>query len=76
MAMSKTAHGIVKQLQAAIAKAEKRGMSRYALAKRAGVAQTVVHRCADGVTVPRLDVAEKLAKAAGYRLTILAQKLV
>lgn len=67
--------GIAQELRDAIAKAEAGGVSRYRIAKAAGLAQTAVHRCADGVTMPRIDVAERIAKAAGYRLTLLANKL-
>lgn len=61
---------ITEQLRAAIRDAEKRGMSRYQIGKAAGVALPVVIRIADGVNVPRLDIAEKIAHAIGKRLII------
>jgi DNA-binding phage protein len=62
---------IAEELRAAIAKAEAKGMSRYAIAKAAGLRTSVVARIADG-TLPRLDTAEKIAGAIGLRLTLCA----
>jgi transcriptional regulator with XRE-family HTH domain len=61
---------IFKQLQQAIKQAERAGMSRYAIAKAAGIALPVLVRIANGGTIPRLDTAEKIAKALGKTLTI------
>jgi hypothetical protein len=66
------AGGIVAELRRAIAKAEGRGVSRYRIAKDAGVAKTTVNRFADGGAMLRLDVAERVAKAAGMMLTLVA----
>ncbi|HEY1687176.1 MAG TPA: helix-turn-helix transcriptional regulator [Tepidisphaeraceae bacterium] len=62
---------ITKELKDAIALAEKRGMSRYAIAKAAGIRLPVLVRIANGGTIPRLDTAEKIAGALGKRLTII-----
>lgn len=68
--MSKT-KGIADQLRAAIAKAEKRGVSRYQIARAAGLPHSQFHRVADGENLPRLDTAEKIAKALGLALRLL-----
>lgn len=59
------------ELRAAIAQAEAAGTSRYAIAKAAGVDQSQVRRVATGEVVPKLDTAAKIARAIGYRLTVL-----
>ena len=64
---------VADQLRAAIAEAEQQGVTRYQIAKRAGLAKTVVNRFADGTTIPRLDIAERIAGILGLRL--VAQKL-
>jgi transcriptional regulator with XRE-family HTH domain len=61
---------IAKQLQQAIKQAERAGVSRYAIAKAAGVALPVLIRVANGGTIPRLDTADKIARAIGKKLTI------
>ena len=61
---------IADQLRRAIARAEKRGMTRYAIAKASGVTERNVGRIADGDVTPRLDTAEKITKALGGKLRI------
>jgi transcriptional regulator with XRE-family HTH domain len=68
--MSKKA-SIVDDLRRAIAKAERSGVTRYRMAKAAGLAESQVGRIAKGETVPTLGVAERLAKGIGYRLAIV-----
>ena len=60
-------NSITEQLRAEIAKAEQRGMSRYAIAKAAGLPYSQVYNVAEG-TIPRLDTAEKIARALGLPL--------
>jgi predicted transcriptional regulator len=60
---------VANELRKAIARAEKRGVSRYAIAKAAGVALPVLIKIAGG-TIPRLDTAEKIAGGIGLRLTL------
>ena len=64
------AGGIVDELRRAIAKAEKQGTSRYAIAKTAGMRHIVLSRVAEGRAIPRIDTAEKIAGAIGLRLTL------
>ena len=64
--------GIHMELRREIAKAEKRGLSRYRIAKYAGVAKTTVNRFADGNAMLRLDVAGQVARALGMKLTLVA----
>ncbi len=60
----------VAQLRAAIARAEAGGMTRYAIAKAVGVDHSQIRRVAEGLTVPRLDTAERIAAAIGCRVSI------
>jgi DNA-binding phage protein len=62
---------IAEQLRRDIKDAERRGMSRYAIAKAAGLGESHLHRIANGEGVPTLDTAEKVAHAIGLKLTIL-----
>ncbi len=59
--------GIVVELRKAIAQAERNGMSRYAIAKAAGLPYSQVYNVAEG-TIPRLDSAERIATALGLRI--------
>jgi transcriptional regulator with XRE-family HTH domain len=68
--MSKRLPPTVQQLQKAIALAQRRGMTRYAIAKSAGMKQAQLSRIADGENVPRLDTAERIAKAIGASLIL------
>ena len=67
---SRTTSGIAMQLRAAIAKAEKQGMTRYQIAKLAGMRHIVLKRVADGEAIPRVDTAQKILNAIGMSLTI------
>lgn len=66
------ADGIAGELRRAVANAEKRGQSRYAIAKSAGVSYSVMTRIAIGENLPRLDTAEKIAEAIGNRLHLIS----
>lgn len=70
-AMSNRSKNIVEELRRAIAQAEKRGVTRYQIAKLTGMPQSHVGRIATGETVPKLDTAERIAKAIGLRLAII-----
>lgn len=62
---------IAEQLQRAISEAERRGITRYRIAKLSGVSQQTIHNIADGTSArPRVDVAERVARAIGYKLTL------
>jgi DNA-binding phage protein len=64
---------IADELRRAIRAAERKGESRYRIAKRAGLALPVLIRIADGGTIPRLDTAAKIAHAMGKRLTLVTE---
>ena len=68
MAKRKT---IAERLRSSIAQAEKRGMSRYAIAKAAQIRYGQLCRIADGENLPRLDTAEKIATALSLRLDLV-----
>lgn len=68
--MAKRPQPIVKQLIRAVRDAEKRGITRYRIAKDAGVEQSQISRLMSGESIPRLDTAEKIAKALDLRLTL------
>ena len=69
--MSKQIKSVADDLRRAITQAEKRGMTRYAIAKAAGMPQSQVGRIASGESVPKLDTAERIASAIGCRLSIV-----
>ncbi len=62
---------ITQRLRTAIAQAEKHGQSRYAIAKAAQIRYGQLCRIAEGENLPRLDTAEKIAKAIGLRLELI-----
>ena len=68
--MSKRSKSVTGELRAAIAQAERRGITRYAIAKAAGMPQSQVGRIATGESVPKLDTAERIAQVIGCRLAI------
>lgn len=61
---------IVDELRQAIRQAERRGVTRYQIAKAAGIRYSVLVRIAEGENLPRLDTAGKILSAIGLRLTI------
>jgi transcriptional regulator with XRE-family HTH domain len=65
--------GIAADLRRAIARAERRGLTRYAIAKAAKMPQSQLTRVANGDTVPTLTTAERIAEAISHRLTIVAK---
>ena len=67
--MSKS-KGIAHELRRAIRQVEKRGLTRYQIAKAAGMPQSQVGRIASGESIPKLDTAERIALAIGYRLIL------
>jgi transcriptional regulator with XRE-family HTH domain len=68
--MSKRSKSVADDLRRAIAQAEKRGMTRYAIAKATGLSQAMLSRFMAGENVPKLDTAERIAKAIGRRLVL------
>ena len=67
MTRRKPAH---EKLAAAIAEAERRGVTRYAIARDSGVNKNTIANIAEGRTIPRLDTAEKIAGVLGLTVTI------
>jgi len=61
---------IAQQLRDAIARAERRGLTRYRIAKTAGLSERHVKSIAEGDTTPRIDTAERIADAIGARLRL------
>jgi predicted transcriptional regulator len=63
---------IAQQLRRAIKDAERRGMSRAEIARRAGVSGALITQIADGKTKnPRLNNVEKILHACGYVLKLI-----
>jgi len=71
--MSKRIKSVADDLRKAIARAERRGVTRYAIAKLAEMPRSQLTRIATGETVPRLDTAARIAKAIGCGLIIVAK---
>lgn len=68
--------GIVDELRQAIAKTEKGGVTRYAIAKRAGITQIMLARIADGTRGMKLETAEKIADALDFQLTLAPKRVL
>ena len=63
---------VADKLRAAIARAERKGMTRYRIAQVSGVSQCTLGRFVnDDDRQLRLDVAEAIAEAIGYRLDLI-----
>ena len=69
--MNKRTASVANALRQAIARAERRGMTRYAIAKAASMPRSQLTRVAVGQTVPTLTTAERIAKAIGCKLAIV-----
>ena len=67
--MPRKAKPVADQLRAAIKAAEKRGVTRYRIAKDGGIPHATLNRFYNGERGLGLDVAEKLARALGGKLT-------
>lgn len=61
---------VADQLRTAIRRAERRGISRYQIAQRSGVSEAQLSRLVHGTHLPRIDTAERMAKALGCRLIV------
>lgn len=68
--MPKKPKALSDQLRDAIRKAEKRGITRYRIAKDADVHPGQIGRLMAGSVIPKLDTAQRIAEAAGYRLIL------
>lgn len=58
------------QLKEAVRDAERKGTTRYRIAKKSGVSQAQLSRFVAGTVAPRLDTAERIARAIGRKLTL------
>ncbi|MEX1090677.1 MAG: helix-turn-helix transcriptional regulator [Phycisphaeraceae bacterium] len=68
--MSKRPRPILAQLKSAIAQAERRGVSRAAIAKGAKISPIIITRIMAGKSRPRIDIAERIAHAVGLNLAL------
>jgi len=59
------------RLRTAIRQAERRGVTRYQIAKASGVSEAQLSRIMSGDVSPRLDTADAIAKAIGVRITLV-----
>ena len=69
--MSKSCKSVADELRQAIAQAERRGVTRYRIAKETGLSQAMLSRFVAGENVPKLDTVERIAKAIGRRLVLV-----
>jgi DNA-binding phage protein len=69
--VSKRSKSVADELRRAIAQAERRGMTKYAIAKAAKMPRSQMTRIASGENVPKLDTAERVAQVIGYRLALV-----
>jgi DNA-binding phage protein len=68
--MSQRRTSIVADLREAIRQAEQRGMTRGRIAMIAGIPRSQMTRVASGENTPRLDTAEKIARALGLSMRL------
>lgn len=71
MTKTKRTKTIAAELRRAIAQAERKGMTRYAIAKAAKMPRSQMTRIASGENVPKLDTAERVAQVIGYRIALV-----
>ena len=57
-------------LRQAIRKAERQGVTRYQIAKAAGISHTTMTQFYNGTGQLRLDIAERIAEALGGRIRL------
>jgi DNA-binding phage protein len=69
MAMTKS-NDVAAELRKALARAQRQGQTLYRIAKLARMHQSQLGRVASGETVPKLDTAERIARAIGCRIII------
>lgn len=67
---------IVDELRAAIRRAEKAGVTRYRIAKAAGITQIMLARFADGTRGIKLETAAKIAEGLKMSLTLSPKRVV
>ena len=72
--MAKRRLSIADQLRRAIHRAERRGITRYRISQRSGISQAQLSRLMSRQVAPRIDTAERIAQALGYRIMLLDKK--
>jgi len=63
-----------RQLMDALRRAERSGLTRYRLSKLTGISQAGLSHFARGRKIPKVDTADKIAYALGYRITLTPKK--
>ena len=71
--MSKT-KPLADSLRNEIRRAERRGITQYRIAKESGVSAGQLSRLMHGKVVPRLDTAERIARAIGCEIRLIPSK--
>jgi len=61
---------IADQLVQAMTAAERRGITRYKIAQATGISESTLGRIVNSGNMPKLDTAEAIAEAIGYRLRL------
>ena len=69
--MAKKQQSIAEELRRAIAQAERRGLTKYAIAKAAKMPRSQMTRIASGENVPKVDTAARIAQVIGYKLALV-----
>ncbi len=72
--MARKQRPIVVRLREAIRDAEKRGITQYRIAKESGVSAGQLSRLMHGKVAPRLDTAERIARAIGCEIQLIPLK--
>ena len=68
--MPRKTKSIADQLRQAIRQAERRGVTRYQIAKEAEIAQSTLSQFFHGDGQLRLDIAESVARAVNFQLRL------
>jgi transcriptional regulator with XRE-family HTH domain len=62
------AKSVVERFKDEIRRAERRGITRYRIAKECGISDAQLSRLMHGTVAPRLDTAERIAGAIGLSI--------
>ena len=72
--MPRKTKSIADQLRQAIAKAEKRGMTRYQIAKATGLSEGTLSTFMNHGTDIRLSTAERIARTVGCKIDLTTRR--
>ena len=72
--MGRKRRPIVERLRKAIRDAEQQGITQYRIAKESGVSAGQLSRLMHGKVAPRLDTAERIARAIGCEIRLVPLK--